>query len=133
MLIINTMKDIQKIQKERLLPQVLVEELEKYFKELVENITGKNNWNTYSLEHDGSIIVLDNTDNPHDLKEIGFHKVHGGIFSSYPEFANIIELEGESYYKIIIVCNNSYALVVYSRVGQFGEEFEHWIQEYLED
>jgi nitrate reductase NapAB chaperone NapD len=127
------MQDIRKIKLEQQLPQVLVEELEKYFKELVENLTGKKNWNIYSIEHDGSIVVLENTDNPHDLDEIGFSKAHGGIFSSYPEFANTIELEGESYYKIIIVCNNSYALVVYSKVGQFGEEFEHWIQEYIED
>ncbi len=133
MIIINTMEDIQKVKREKRITDSLVIELEQYFKEITESFTGTNNWNTFSLEEHGSIIILEQTDDPHDLEEIGYPKENGGLFSSFPEFVNIIELEEESYYKIVIICGNSYGIVVYSKVGAFGKEFKNWVSEYLED
>ncbi|WP_099190634.1 hypothetical protein [Tepidibacter mesophilus] len=133
MIIINTMKDIHRIRREKQIDKFLGEELEEYFKELTQSFTGTNELDTFNLEEHGSIIILEDTDDPHDLEEIGYPKEHGGLFSAFPEFVNIIELEEASYYKIVIVCSNSYGIVVYSKVGQLGKGFEKWVSEYLED
>jgi len=69
MIIINTFDDIKELDRQQLVPQVLLEELKEYFKGLVKNLTGECIWETYSIEEDGSIYILDNTDNPRDLEE----------------------------------------------------------------
>lgn len=133
MIIINTMDDIQKLRNKNRVDKHLVEELEKYFKELTRSFTGTDNYNTFSLKDEGSIIILEESDNPQDLEEIGFPREHGGVFSTYPEFADLLQIGNVNYYKIVIVCSNSYGIVVYSRVGQFGEEFEKWVSECLDE
>lgn len=133
MIIINTMDDIQKLRNQKKVDKHLVDELDKYFKELTHSFTGRNNWQTFTLKEEGSIIILEEKDNPHDLEEIGFPKEHGGLLSSYPEFADLLKIGEINYYKIVIVCSNSYGIVVYSRIGQFGDDFEKWVEKCLED
>ena len=132
MIIINTMEDIQRLQEYKRLDNQLIANIKEYFKELTYSFTETNNWHRFSLKEHGPIIILEDKDNPHDLKEIGFPKEHGGILSTFPEFADVLNINDVSYYKIVIVCSNSYGLVVYSRVNQFDNEFEKWVNECLE-
>lgn len=131
MLKVNTLEDIRRIGSENLLPKPYVEELERYFKEVVESITGEKIWSTYNIEGEGSILILQKDDDIYDYKELGLTREYGGIFGATPEFADIIEIEGMKLFRIVVVCDNSCAVVIFAEAGQLGEEFDEWIMEYL--
>ena len=133
MITINTLDDIRELGQEGRLPKVLVDELEQYFKDIVTNLTGKVIWDSYNLEEDGSIYILESTDNPKRMDELGFSEEDGGLFGATPEFVIIIELGKVEYYKIVIACNNTCSMVLYCAVGTFGEEFDEYIKEFVID
>ncbi|MBC2582875.1 hypothetical protein [Clostridium sp. DJ247] len=71
MIVINTMEDIKNVKDNNSLPKALMEELEQYFKNIVTNLTGEEIWDSYKLEEYGSIFVMEDTDNPKIMDELG--------------------------------------------------------------
>ena len=133
MLIINTNTDIKKIKQKSLLHNALIQELEQYFKEITESLTGDAKaWKTYNIEEDGSIIVLQpEIDDPSNIEEFGFSKENGGLFEAPIEFVILISLEEIEFYKTTIVINNSCCIVIFSEKGKFQEDFDQFLEEYI--
>lgn len=119
MIIISTMKDIRMIKEQGKLPKPLIEELEQYFKNIVTNLTRKEIWDKYNIEHYGSICIMENTDNPRIINT--------------PKFVTIIEIGGIEYYKIVISRKDDSSIVVFSAANSFGEEFDQYINQFVID
>ena len=93
--------------------------LERYFKDIVINLTGKEIWDKYNIEHYGSICVMEITDNPNIIIN--------------PKFVTIIEIGGTEYYKIVISKDDDSSIVVFSAVNSFGAEFDQYINQFVID
>jgi hypothetical protein len=119
MIVINTMKDINILKELNKLSEPLINELERYFKDIVTNLTGKEIWGKYNIEHYGSICVMEDTDNIKTLIN--------------PKFVTIIEIDGIEYYKIVISKDDDSSIVVFSAVNSFGAEFDQYINQFVID
>jgi hypothetical protein len=126
MIVINTMEDIREVKESNKLPISLLEELERYFKDIVRNLTGGDDFESYNLQEYGSIFVAESGDNPRNVEGIE-------LFDAPIEFVTLIEIGGIEYYKIVIVCNNESAIVVFCTAYSFGKEFESYIQDFVID
>jgi len=129
MLKIKTIKDIKRIRKQELLPLVLVEELERYFKEICHSITGDDEvWKTCSIAKHGPILILEQgKDDPNNITE---HSI-GSIFDAPIEFTNKITLDGMELFQTVLVLNNSFCLVIYIEKAKFGNELDEYLSQYL--
>ncbi|MDT3700901.1 MAG: hypothetical protein RO469_15940 [Thermincola sp.] len=69
MITIKTMADIYNMRGKGQFPEAFVAELEQYFKDLAEHLTGeKDSWPDFNLRMDGPILVLvPGEDDPGDL------------------------------------------------------------------
>ena len=134
MLTIKTIQDIRRIQNERLLPEEMFLEIEQYFKDLVESLTGEpDGWQTYNLELDGPILVLE--PGADDLSKFANHGLtweSNGAPWLPIEFTSIVKLQGMELFKTLIVLDNSFCLTIYSQVGQFGQAFDDFLVEHLD-
>jgi hypothetical protein len=119
MIVINTMNDIKRVRKENSIPKELIDELEQYFKDIVSNITGKEIFDKYNIKDYGSIFVMEKKDNP---KLIG-----------KPKFVTVMEIGGTKYYKIVISKDDDSSIVVFSVANSFGEDFDKYINEFVND
>lgn len=131
MIRIRTISDIEEIRKNKILPSDYICEIEDYFKILVSNLTGKKCFDKYSFEHDGDIIVLTTDDDIYDLPLPGLSKEYGGLYSAIIESCNKKKIRNRWIYQFLMLCNNDYVLVFYSEAGQFGKQFDQWIEEYI--
>jgi hypothetical protein len=125
------MKDMKKYEGDCKLDNELGREIERYFKELTVSFTGTKKFDEFSLEEEGPIVVLEEKDDLENLEGIGWTQESGGIFSTVPETVEILQIGDRSFYKIIVICNNSYGLVFYSRVNRHGARFENWLKNFI--
>lgn len=135
MLTIKTMADIHSICEKGQLPKVFVNELEQYFKDLAEHLTGeKEAWETFNLQMDGPILILQpGMDDPGDLGAYGLNKDNGGLYEAPIEFTDLIELGGISLFKTVLLLDNEYCLTIFCEVGKFGREFDDYLLEHMAD
>ena len=135
MLKIKTIEDIRRIRTEKLLPEALAAELERYFKELCESLSGEEDaWSTCDLEEDGPILVMQpGVDDPRNMGLYGLTQECGGLYDAPIEFTSMVKLDGMELFKTILVLNNSFCLAIYSEVGKFGPEFDKHLRGYLID
>lgn len=134
MLTIKTIQDILWIKNERLLPEEMFLEIEQYFKDLTESLTGEpDGWQTYNLELDGPILVLE--PGADDLSKLANHgltwECNGAPWLPI-EFTSLIKLQSMELFKTLIDLDNSFCLTIYSQVGQFGQAFDDFLAEHLD-
>jgi hypothetical protein len=125
------MEDIKKYEEDCKLDNDLGKEIERYFKELTVSFTGTKKFDEFSLEEEGPIVVLEVEDDLANLEGLGLTQESGGIFSTVPESVETLQIGDKSYYRIIVICNNSYGLVFCSRVNEHGIRFENWLKKFL--
>jgi hypothetical protein len=130
LLCIRTKEEIRRVREGRLLPVAFCEELETYFKEVVENLTGDAEaWATYDLSGDGPLFVLQpGVDNPADLGAAGLPKEFGGLFGAPIEHACLLKLGDLQVFRVLVVANNEYAIEIYAQVGGFGEKLDRHLR-----
>lgn len=139
MIIIKTHTDIVEVRNKRQLPETYIDELEQYFKELSESMTGEEDaWRIHNLEEDGPIIVIEKGDDIQDLQIYGIEMETGGLMGTWPEFCNSVTLyEGEQgtieLWKLFLLLTNDFMLVFYIEKGIFGPKFDAWASEYIVD
>ncbi len=133
MLTIKTIEDIHRIRVKGQLPEVFVAELEQYFKDLAEHLTGeKDTWPTFNLQLDCPILALQpGVDDPGNLGAYGMTKDYDGIYGAPIEFTDLLDLEGISLFKTVLVLDNDYCLTIFSEVGRFGREFDDYLLEHM--
>jgi len=127
-----TLYTFEQIEKVTTISEILKDELKIYFREIAEGMVG-DSWQGYNLSEVGPILVIEMTDTIDILDEYGLVQGNKTVPVILPEFAIRIKVEVEEMLRIIWVCNDSFGLSVYYPVGQFGEEFDNWVKEYLID
>lgn len=135
MLTIRTIEDVRRIRDEHLISEQIVAEIEQFFKMLSESLTGEpDGWKTYDITPDGPILVMQpGIDDPNVMNVYGMTAQNHGLFGSMIEFTSKIRLDGVELFKTVLVLDNSFCLVIYSEVGKFGEEFDQYLTEYLDE
>lgn len=127
MITIYTLEEIKALEN---VSKLLKDELLTYFEEISKSIVGEE-WSTYNLEGVGPILVIEDNDTIDVLDEYGLMQGSTTVPQSLPEFALKVMIGNVEMMKIIWVCNNSFGISVYYRVGKFGQEFDDYIREYL--
>ena len=128
MIRINTYEDIEKLRQRKELSEELLDELEQYFKEVVESLTDDNKaWKAHDLSAEGPFWILEpGVDDPENLTNFG------SLLEAPIEFTSLVRLTDTDYFRAVLVLDNEYCLVVFSEVGRFGELDNHLTQ-YLVD
>lgn len=129
MITLYTFEEIERIET---ISESLKEELKSYFQEIAEGIVG-DSWQGYNLSEVGPILVIEKEDTIDVLDEYGLMQDSKTIPIALPEFAVKVKVDGNEMLRIIWVCNDSFGLSVYYSVGQFGEEFDEYIKEFVID
>ena len=126
MIRINTYEDIENQRKGNKLSETFLNELERYFKDIVESLTDDADaWRTYDLKAEGPIWILEpDTDNPENLPDLG------SLYEAPIEFTSVVKLTREEYFRTILVLDNEYCLVVFSEIGGFPK-LDELLQNYL--
>ncbi len=119
MIKIKTISDLERIRADNQIPEAIVIEIERYFKELCYGLTGEEDaWMINNLESDGPILVLEpGVDNPSDLKAYGMTAECGGIFAVPVEFTEKVVLDNLELFKTLILLDNSFCLTIFSQAG----------------
>ncbi|WP_430885863.1 hypothetical protein [Fusibacter sp. JL216-2] len=127
MKIINRWKTIEEIEAKNVLPTELLEEIKMYYKFLVDNLSEKEDYKSYFLGNIGGIVVLEEDDIITHLPHIGMDVGNGGIFGTFPEFVDTLELGHRTFHRITIIQGDNFGWVVYVEKGTHGKRLEDWI------
>ncbi|EKQ50596.1 MULTISPECIES: hypothetical protein [unclassified Clostridium] len=126
MITIYTYKEIKELAN---VSSELKEELQTYFQEIAESIAGET-WKDYNLSEVGSIVVIEDSDTIYVLDKFGLMQGNK-VPQILPEFALKVIIDETEMLKIILAFGDSNGISMYYPVGQFGEEFDKWISDYL--
>lgn len=130
MLTIKMWCDIERLKRQSMLPNSLVQFLEKTFRELHEAYESETDFDRFSLEMHGPIYVLEaDQDETERLKQIGFYRDESGIAFCQPEWVEKIDLGDRWVWRIGIMTDNDYLFQVILPVNKFGAEIEQWLEE----
>jgi len=83
--------------------EYLREELKRYFIELVTEMLDEEDYINHDISYLGPIAVLEPSDNINHLPQIGLTEDTVTLLESIPEYIEDVALEGELYYRIIII------------------------------
>lgn len=136
MLKIENMRDVNEVRKKGLLQDAYIEEVERYFKELCESLTGQEDaWKNHSMEQSGSILILQNPVDIEQLEDYGIEGWGTDEAAVFPEFCTIVRLENEGVsfrlIKVFVLLNNECMLVMYIEEGLLDEGVEKWLKEFV--
>lgn len=135
MIKIKTKADIGRLKDKKQYSKDFILYLEAYYKELWESLGDEEAIEEFSLEDHGYIVILEETDNIQDLSEVGLSKKDEGLLGVIPEWIELKEFEdGSSYYEILILYNNEYAMIFYLTevIVKKNQKLEDWIQKNIE-
>lgn len=82
----------------------------------------------FKVEDTGQVVILEAGDDVRDLAAIGLNKEDRGILGAIPEWMDQVCLDGISYYRFLVIYNDSFGTTFYCPAGVFDEEVERWLQ-----
>lgn len=126
---VKTLRDLRKLQADSNFPQSFLDYLETYFFELAEALGNGESAETFSLEQHGYFLILEPRDNLAAPNILNLKVEDGKILGTYPEYVEREDLTDCSLYKIGILYDNDYMMMVFSQVGQFEPAIESWWEE----
>ena len=133
MRIIKTKKDLDVLKESGQIAEDYLKEIESYFKQLHQALGERVDGDLvkiseFSLTDHGYIVILEEGDNlrGEPMANIGLNP-EGGLMVSFLEFVEEIELENESIYKISIMHNNDYMMILYSHKGIHDSGIEEYL------
>lgn len=126
---IKTLADLGRVKKDDNLSGEYLGYIEEYFHLLVESLSDGIPPEDFSLEKHGYIVILEAGDDLRDLEEIGLNPAARGLLGSHPEFIERYECGGFAYYRIGILYDNEYMMILFSEVGIHDAGAEAWLAE----
>lgn len=84
--------------------------------------------NEVSLDDHGPIFLLEPGDNTRGLAPAGIPSHIGGLLGVIPEYVEEVNLDGEIFWKALVVLGNSYAPTYWIPVGMDPELDQHLIK-----
>jgi hypothetical protein len=126
---IRTRQDFDDLRRDGTVPATLVEYLDWYFRQLETELADEEE-NTFCLDRHGYIVVLEAGDNVRDLGIVGLNCEDGGLLGSYPEYVELLDLNGGlQAYKIAVLLDNDILVTFFTQAGVHDEEVEQWLNE----
>ena len=127
MKIINRWKTIEEYENCNALSSELLEEIKAYYKFLVDNLPEKEDYKSYFLGNIGGIVVLEKDDLLSHLPKIGMDVGTGGLYGTFPEFIDTLNLNGRVFFRITIIQGDNFGWVVYVEKDTHGKRLEDLI------
>lgn len=124
---IKTLKDIELLRSEKVIPEDYLEHVENYFNHLHESLNDGEPLDEFSLQQHGYIVLLERGDNVRDLSCVGLGPNINGLLGCRPEYLERYDLDSISFYKILVMYNNEYAMTFFTEKGIHDNEVEEWL------
>ncbi len=128
MRVVRNQQDIRSLEGSGLTEELL-QELEAYVAERQQELDELEP-GAWLYEDTGEVIVLEAGDDPRDLDEVGLSDE--GLFSSVYETVERIEFKEGTYFRVLVVYNDSYGVTFYVPLGVFEVELEERLEERVE-
>jgi hypothetical protein len=81
----------------------------------------------FNLDLHGSIILLEPSDDLHNLSYAGLHG--DDLFTRTFEFVEIFELQDIEAYRMVVMLDNDFLVTFFAIVGTLDGEAEQWLNE----
>ena len=125
MFVVKKKQDLDNFRFHATLPQWLVVVVADEFAALHQALSPDSEFDSFSLEAHGPIAVLEKSEI--DLSPLGLPYT---LLESWPEFVEKIILDSHSsYYRIGILLDNDYMLLIYAQDVDLSEEVKVWLDE----
>ncbi|MCM3625531.1 hypothetical protein M4D70_25470 [Brevibacillus borstelensis] len=126
---IKTIQDIRILRETRVFSNSMLDYLEEEFLGLKEAFDFDGLDEAFTLEMYGYMVVLEKGDNLRDMSVVGLDRETAGLLGSFPEFVDKVERQGESWYKVVCVLTNEYAMAYYVPKGAVVDDKEvlNWL------
>ena len=80
-----------------------------------------------SVEDHGFVVLLEPGNPVIDLAKVGINLDADGVLGCNPESIEKITLDGNEYYRLLELYNDSYRVLFFSKVGIHDSEVEAWL------
>ncbi len=126
-------QDLEDIKKENSFNPLYFQQIEIFYKLLVESLRAEVPAEDFSLEDSGYIVVLEEGDDVRDLSSVGLNPEDEGLLGSIPEYVEKYSAGSIDYYKIVILYDNEYIMTFFSQVDIHDQEVEDWLAEHARE
>ncbi len=126
-------QDLEDIKKESSLNSLYFQQIEIFYKLLVESLRAEVPAEDFSLKDSGYIVILEAGDDVRDLSSVGLNPEDEGLLGSIPEYVEKYSAGQVDYYKIVILYDNEYIMTFFSQVGIHDDEVEDWLAEHARE
>ncbi|CFJ36822.1 hypothetical protein [Brevibacillus sp. AY1] len=131
---IKTIQDVRLIQSAQVFSDTFTSFLEEEFLGLKEAFDFDGLDEAFTLDLYGYMVVLEQGDNIRDLSVVGLDRETGGLLGSLPEFVDKVERHEETWYKVVVIYTNEYAMsfIVPENVVADDEELKTFLEAHVE-
>ncbi|MED4911336.1 hypothetical protein P9761_24485 [Brevibacillus centrosporus] len=131
---IKTIQDVRLIQSAQVFSDTFTSYLEEEFLGLKEAFDFDGLDEAFTLDLYGYMVVLEQGDNLRDLSVVGLDRETGGLLGSLPEFVDKVERHEETWYKVVVIYTNEYAMsfIVPEIVVADDEELKTFLEAHVE-
>lgn len=129
MRIIKNISDLRTLKKDEALEKEYLDLIKRYFNQLHKALGDGCSVEEFSLKNHGYIVVLEAEDNLSGelMGNVGLNP-EGGIYVSWPEFVEEINLDSIVVYKINILYTNDFMMSFYIKKG-INKKLEKWLDD----
>ncbi|MGG0937292.1 hypothetical protein [Brevibacillus centrosporus] len=126
---IKTMQDVRLIRTAQVFSDTLTSYLEEEFLGLKEAFDFDGLDEAFTLDMYGYMVVLEKGDNLRDMSVVGLDRETDGLIGSFPEFVDMVERQGECWFKVVCVLTNEYAMAYYVPMEAVADDKEvlNWL------
>ncbi|MCM3625513.1 hypothetical protein M4D70_25380 [Brevibacillus borstelensis] len=126
---IKTIHDVRLIRAALVFSNTFTEYLEEEFLGLKEAFDFDGLDEAFTLDLYGYMVVLEKGDNLRDMSVVGLDRETEGLLGSFPEFVDKVERDGESWFKVVCVLTNEYAMAYYVPMDAVADDIEilNWL------
>lgn len=126
---IKTIHDVLLIRAAQVFSDTFTSYLEEEFLGLKEAFDFDGLDEEFTLDIYGYMVVLEKGDNLRDLSVVGLDRETEGLLGSFPEFVDKVEWDGESWFKVVCVLTNEYAMAYYVPIDAVLDDIEilNWL------
>ena len=131
MIIIRTIHDVRKLVTAGRLPKPYLDHIEEFFHDLYDAYGSDVDVDDFTLKGTAEMLVFDEVVNPHGIL-LPMIPGSPGLTNMQPEYVDKTDLGKFSVYRVAFMLDNERWLFVFSEVGQFDRDVEHWLAEQYE-
>ena len=131
---IQTIQDLRTLRAAQVFSDDFMDYLEAEFSALKEAFDFDGADERFTLDLYGYMVVLEKGDNLRDLTVVGLSRENGGLLGSLPEFVEQCQSGTDTWYKVVVIYTNEYAMAFYvpAQAVDDDPEIQSWLKENAE-